>query len=104
MSSLQDIANEIDKDCAKQPDDTAASESALNELLCGCNGRPVRGAVCNYVTIGGKFCKAPEKYECKHKHYCSTCHDRKMIVVGTSGCESDGNADIVEPCPSCCDT
>jgi len=34
MSSLQDIANEIDKDCAKQPDDTAASESALNDLLC----------------------------------------------------------------------
>jgi hypothetical protein len=48
-------------------EDDVVSESSSNALLCGCNGCPVKGAVCNYVTVGGKYCKAPTDYDCEYK-------------------------------------
>ena len=39
----------------------------MEEILCGCNGCPVKGAICGYVSVGVKNCKAPESYECYYK-------------------------------------
>ena len=48
-------------------EDDTKSKSDLNDLLCGCNGHPIAGAVCGLVSVDGKMCKAPNNYTCVYK-------------------------------------